>query len=136
MPCPCHKIGDYRVSLSMQRKIAPVLENVAESTAACLVTMMQGNLFAIGLSHWLIASQTGVIAGVIASLAIFATQTDNRWAISLVLGAMTAVVDFFMHPGGFGPVFMEALVTGIGAAALSFAVGSAWRWYRGERAAT
>lgn len=117
----------------MERKITPVLENVAESTAACLVTMVQGNILAIGLSHWLIASQTGVIAGLIASATIFATQTHHRWAISLVLGVMTAVVDFFMHPGGFGAVATEAIVTGIGAAALSYLVGTAYSWYRSRR---
>ena len=117
----------------MERKITPVIENVAESTAACLVTMVQGNILAVGLSHWIIASQTGVVAGVLASVAVFATQTDNRWVIALVLGAVTAVVDFFMHPGSFGPVFMEALVTGIGAAALSYIAGTVYQWYRRRR---
>ncbi len=100
---------------------------------ACVFTMAQGNIFAIGLSHWLIASQTGVIAGVIASIAIFATHTDNRWTISLLLGAMTAIVDFFMHPGSFGPVFMEAVVTGLGAAILSYTVGTLYRQFRQRR---
>ena len=117
----------------MERKIAPVIENVAESTAACLVTMVQGNILAIGLSHWIIASQTGVVAGVLASAAVFATKSDNRVVIALVLGAVTAAVDFFMHPGSFGPVFMEALVTGLGAAALSYFAGTAYRWYRARR---
>lgn len=114
----------------MQRKITPVIENVAESTAACLVTMVQGNILAIGLSHWIIASQTGVVAGVLATVAVVATQTDKRWVVSLVLGAVTAVVDFFMHPGSFGPVFMEAAITGLGAAGLSYLAGTAYQWYR------
>jgi hypothetical protein len=120
----------------MKRKFTPIVENVAESTAACLVTMVQGNILAIGLGHWLVASQTGVVAGLVASAAIVATQTDKRWVISLLLGAITAVVDFFMHPGGFGPVFMEALVTGIGAAFLSYIVGSIYRYIRSSEPAT
>lgn len=114
----------------MNDKIKPLLENVSESAAACLVTMAQGNLFAIGLSHWLIASQTGLVAGLVTTGAIIATQTDKRWVISALLGITTAVVDFFMHPGSFGPVFMEALVTGIGAAVLSYIAGTLFRWYR------
>jgi len=119
----------------MERRITPVIENIAESTAACLITMVQGNILAIGMSHWLIASQTGIVAGLIASTALFATRTDNRWLISLVLGAITSVVDFFMHPGNFGEVATEAVVTGVGAALLSYFVGTVYRWYRSRREA-
>lgn len=120
----------------MKSKITPVVENVAESTAACLITMVQGNFLAIGLSHWLIASQTGVVAGVVTSAAMIAAQTDKRWVISLSLGAVTAVVDFFMHPGGFGPEFLEAAVTGAGAALLSWMVGSIVRYLQSTEPVT
>ena len=114
----------------MNDKLKPFLENASESTAACLITMAQGNIFAIGLSHWLVASQTGLIAGLVTTGAILATQTDKRWLVSVFLGVTTGIVDFFMHPGSFGPVFMEALVTGLGAAVLSFTAGTLYRWYR------
>lgn len=119
----------------MSDKIKPLLENVSESTAACLITMAQGNILAIGLSHWLVASQTGLIAGLVTTGAIIATQTDKRWAVSAFLGVTTAIVDFFMHPGSFGPVFMEAVVTGIGAAFLSYTAGTIYRWYRNRQPA-
>ncbi len=35
-----------------------------------------------------------------------------------------ARVDFFVHPGQFGPIAMEAIVTGLGAALLSYLVGT------------
>ena len=120
----------------MKQKITPIIENVAESTAACLITMAQGNVIGFGITHWLIASQTGVVAGAIATAAMLATQTNRRWIISAVLGVSTGVVDFFMHPGSFGPVAMEAIVTGIGAAALSYMAGPAYRFYRGRFFAT
>jgi hypothetical protein len=120
----------------MKEKLTPIVENVAESTAACLVTMVQGNLLAVGLSHWIIASQTGVIAGAVTSAAIIAAQADNRRVVAIVLGSVTAVVDFFMHPGSFGPVFLEALVTGAGAALLSWLAGSAYRFFQRRRTAT
>jgi len=107
----------------MKERIAPFLENIAESTTACLVTMVQGNLLALTLGHWLIASQTGIVAGALASVAILVARTTRRWVISVVLGLVTGVVDFLVHPGMFGPVVLEAAVTGLGAAILSFSVG-------------
>ncbi|MGE0623806.1 MAG: hypothetical protein AB7I04_08690 [Pseudomonadales bacterium] len=46
-----------------KRIVEPFLENAAEATTACLLAMVQGNLLAISLGHWLIASQTGLAAG-------------------------------------------------------------------------
>ena len=113
------------------RKITPFVENIAESTTACLITMVQGNVLALGLGHWIIASRTGVIAGAIVAAAILLARTERRWVISLTLGLVTAVVDYFVHPGAFGPEFAEAAVTGAAAAILSFAVGTVWSRLRG-----
>lgn len=119
----------------MNRKIAPTIEYVSEAAAACLVTMVQGNMLAITMGHLLIASQTGVIAGIIASVSILAARAERRWVISLVLGVITAVVDYFVHPGMFGTVAVEAVVTGIAAALLSYIVGTAVRTIQRRRAA-
>lgn len=114
----------------MNRKITPFVENIAEATTACLITMAKGNLLAFTLTHWMIASQTGVIAGVAASGALLLAKTGKRWLVAAVLGAVTAVVDFLVHPGGFGSVAAEAIVTGAAAAALSYLVGSVWHRFR------
>ena len=111
----------------MKRKIVPIIEYISEAAAACLVTMVQGNMLAITLGHLLIASQTGVVAGAIASISLLAAKAKSRWIISLVLGLITAVVDYFVHPGMFGTVAVEAVVTGIAAAVLSYLVGMAVR---------
>ena len=100
------------------------MENVAESTTACLVAMVQGNLPTISLTHWIIASRTGFIAGTIATAAIFFARTRQRWLVSSVLGTVTIVVDFWVHPGHFGPVAVEAIVTGVGATVLSLLMGT------------
>lgn len=117
----------------MKEKVAIFVENIAESGAACLVTMVQGNLLLLGVSHWLIASQTGIVAGTAAAVALTLTKTDKRWIIAAVLGLATAVVDYFVHPGMFGPAFMEAVVTGIGASVLSYAIGSFFKRLRARR---
>ncbi len=118
--------------IRLKRRVAPLVEYVAESTTACLVTMVQGNLLALTFSHLLIASQTGVVAGAIASVAIILSRTNQRWIVSLVLGTGTAIVDFFVHPGMFGPVAMEAIVTGMAAAVLSYLVGTSFRLARAK----
>ena len=124
----------------MKDKISPFIENIAESTGACLVTMVQGNLMALTLGHWLIASQTGLVAGTVSSAALLLARTKKRWVIALTLGGVTAFVDFLIHPGMFGPVILEAIVTGVGAAFLSLLVGAFIRLrairtttYRGAR---
>ncbi len=114
----------------MKNKAAPFIEYFSESTVACLVTMVQGNLLAMTVSHMLIASQTGVIAAAIASVGLIVTKTSKRWLISTVLGAVTAVVDYYVHPGMFGSAATEAVVTGIAAGVLSYLAGTALRFFR------
>jgi len=109
------------------KKLAALVEYFAESSTACLVTMVQGNMLALTVSHLVIASQTGLIASVLATASLVIARTDNRWVVSAVLGIATAIVDYFVHPGMFGPVALEAIVTGVAAAVLSYLVGSAVR---------
>ena len=120
----------------MKKKIAPFVENIAEAGAACLVTMVQGNLLLIGLSHWISASQTGLVAGTAAATAITLAKTDNRLALATILGTSTAIVDYFVHPGMIGEAAItEAVITGLGAAVLSYAVGTILLKIRQRRAA-
>lgn len=116
--------------MSKGKKVAPLLENIGESTAACLITMVQGNLLVLGVGHWAIASQVGVTAGVLASVALLLARTKSRLVISIILGAITAFVDYFVHDGKFGPEAAEAIVTGLGAAALSYAAGTLIEYYK------
>ena len=107
--------------MNIKKQVQHYLENISEATAACLFTMVQGNLLTLTLSHWLIASETGIIAGTVTSAAVLITRASKPWIVSTFLGLATTVVDFFVHPGMFGPFFAEAVVTGLGAALLSYA---------------
>ena len=118
----------------MKKKLAPYIEYFAESTTACLFTMVQGNFLSIGLSHLIIASETGIAAGAIAYVAMLFAKTGKQWMVSVVLGLATGIVDFYVHPGMFGSVATEAVVTGLGAAALSYLVGTAIQRYRAKTA--
>ncbi len=109
----------------MKKKLSPFVENIAESGAACLVTMVQGNLLLLGLGHWITASQTGLIAGTAAAAAITLAKTENRLILAGVLGSSTAIVDYFVHPGMIGEAAAtEAIITGLGAAVLSYVAGT------------
>lgn len=105
------------------QNVRPYIENISEATAACLFTMVQGNVLLLGLSHWIVASQTGIVAGILATLALWFAKTTKPWVISLVLGSITAIVDYFVHPGMFDGVVTEAIVTGIAAGLISFVIG-------------
>lgn len=108
----------------MNNKVSPFVENISEATVACLITMVQGNVLTIGVSHLIIASQTGFTAGAVAAIAVVLSKTHRRGLIAFILGVMTTVVDYLFHPGMFGSVFTEAIVTGAGAGILSYAVGT------------
>ena len=106
----------------MSVRLRPYLENIMEAGCACLITMVQGNFLTLGVTHWLIASQTGLIAGAIAGTTILAAKLRRQWIISLVLGVVTATVDFFVHPGTIGTTAIaQSIITGVGAACLSYA---------------
>lgn len=114
----------------MKRRLALLIENVGESTTACLLAMVQGNVVALTASHWLIASRTGIVAGLVATAVLFAIQRLNKWIIAGTLAIVTAIVDYLSHPAQFGPFATEAIVTGLGAGVLSLLVAqlsSGWR---------
>jgi hypothetical protein len=118
----------------MKKKITPYIENIAESGAACLITMVQGNILLLGVSHWIIATQTGLIAGTASAAAIMLAKTENRLAIAGVLGLTTGIVDYFVHPGMIGTTAVtEAIVTGLGGAVLSYVASGILMKFRNLR---
>jgi hypothetical protein len=84
--------------------------------------MVQGNLLALTVSHLLIATQTGLIAGSIAFAMSMLVRIKKYWVTPLLLGLCTGVVDFYVHPGSFCGAVTEAIVTGSAAALLSYLV--------------
>ena len=121
----------------MKIKLTPYAENMCESGIACLLTMVQGNVLALGLSHWIIASQTGLIAGAIVGTTAIAAKLRQPWVVAIVLGAVTTAVDLFVHPTT-SPIrtVLEAVVTGVAAFALSLVVSAAVRRWSAGRLAT
>ena len=107
----------------MKKSGKTLIEGVSESTAACLLVMVQGNIL-VGLTgaHLFIAAQTGIAAGAFAFLVGWLVQANKYWAMPLLLGVCTAVVDYYVHPGSFGSFATEAVVTGLVAGLISLGV--------------
>ena len=96
--------------------------HLAQSTFACVTAMTQGDLSAVTLYHWQVATQTGLMVGLLAVLFSFTKIKDwqsTRLGITLVALVGTFIADLLVHPTHFGAVWTEALVTGLGAAALA-----------------
>jgi hypothetical protein len=121
----------------MKEKAKSLVEGVSESTVACLLAMVQGNILALTISHLAVAAQTGVIAGVLALVFGLVIRLKSRWTTPALLGLCTAVVDYQVHPGSFGGAAGEAIVTGIVAGVLSYLVFWLSRvWVRRKSATT
>jgi hypothetical protein len=118
----------------MNKSIVPFIEYFAEAATACLVTMVQGNMLVVTAAHLLIATQTGLIAGAIAAIGLYFARAGTRLVISITLGVITTVVDYLVHPGMFGSAVTEALVTGVGAAVLSYLIGTAIQYFQSRKA--
>ena len=116
-----------------RRRWLPFVENAAESTVACMVAMTQANLLLVTGGHWVVAAQTGLLAGSATAALVLLSRIRRRWVVSALLGVLTAAVDYWVHPGAFGPVFAEAAVTGLLAGLLSLSAGWVWRGIRERR---
>ncbi|NNL29905.1 MAG: hypothetical protein HKO77_02730 [Gemmatimonadetes bacterium] len=113
-----------------KNRAALFAENIGESSAACLVAMVQGNILAVTAAHWAIALQTGLLAGTAATIVVGFMRSSGRLRIALVLAVVTGVVDYFVHPGMIGPGATEAILTGLGAGLLSLAAGAIFSRFR------
>lgn len=110
----------------MRARIASYLENISESACACLIAMVQGNVLALTTAHWVVAAETGLLAGTIASTALFAARFWKQPVVSLTLGVVTMLIDFLVHGVRLNVAgVLESVVTGAAAAALSLVVGRA-----------
>jgi len=98
-----------------------------EAGAVCLVLMVQGQLMDATVSHLLIATKTGVLAMSPAlglTFTRYARHFANKWAAAMFFGVCTFFADSAIHASHYPGEYSEAVLTGIGACALSIAVAS------------
>jgi hypothetical protein len=95
-----------------------------EAGAVCLVLMVQGQLMDATLSHFMIATKTGLLAMSPALGLTFtrhARHFSHKWAAALFFGVCTFIADGAIHASHYPGEYSEAAFTGLGAFALSLA---------------
>ncbi len=105
-------------------KIKEVGEKWSAAGAACLLTMVQGNLLVLQLPHWITAAKTATGATIIYLICLYLPRVGEwlktRLGGSVLIGLATFLADLGMHPTHFGLPHMEAVTTGLGATVISF----------------
>lgn len=100
------------------------LQRLWQPTSACMACMPGGWPKLWSAAHWTNALQTGLLTGVLAVLLSFTPLGRlyrHRYGNAAMVGSMTAIGDFFSHPGHFWGVWGEALLTGAVSALLALA---------------
>ena len=93
----------------------------SQSSLSCLIFMVQGNFLLLTIGHIGVAAQVGAICSLIFIL-IYKYSINflrNKWYLATAVFIITTIVDYFSHPSHFGEHYTEAVVTGLGAAAIS-----------------
>jgi len=89
-----------------------------EVGAVCLLLMVQGNILDLTLTHFEIASKTGLLA-VFPALGVtftqFARHFANRWTSSAFLAICTFFADSAIHGSHYPGAYTEAALTAVGA---------------------
>ena len=95
-----------------------------EATPACLLVMVQGNIWLATIVHFQNAVETGLITGVgVFSLSMLKHRWfRNKYVVAAITGGMCSIADFISHPTHFGWASTEAIVTGAFTALISLAL--------------
>ncbi len=103
------------------QKIKIFLTPFCEATPACLLVMVQGNIWLATLGHFHKAVETGFITGV--GVLIFSLFThrwfSNKYLVAGITGSVCFIADLLIHPTHFGSYTTEAITTGAFTAIIS-----------------
>ena len=105
-------------------KVKDVTSKWTAAGSVCLLTMVQGNVFAIDVNHWITASKTATGATVIYLVCAYLPKVgkwlEGRLGGSILMGVATFFADLGVHPTHFGLPHMEAVTTALGTTVVSF----------------
>ena len=98
----------------LSQKLKVFITPFCEATPACLLVMVQGNIWLATIGHLQKAVETGLITG--AGVLILSSFTHqwfrNKYLVAGITGGMCFIADLFVHPTHFGGFTTEAMVTG------------------------
>jgi len=108
----------------LSQKIKIFLAPFCEATPACLLVMVQGNIWLATIGHLQRALETGFVTGAgVLILSLFTHRwLGNKYVVAGITGGMCFVADLLAHPTHFGSFTTEAIVTGAITAIISLAV--------------
>jgi hypothetical protein len=97
-----------------------------EATPACLLVMVQGNIWLATMGHLQKALETGFLTGLgVLVLSFFSHRWfSNQYIVAAITGAMVFVADLIVHPSHFGGFATEAIVTGAFTAMISLVLNA------------
>jgi hypothetical protein len=108
----------------LSQKMKMFITPFCEATPACLLVMVQGNIWLATIGHLQKAVETGFITGV---GVLILSQFTHRWfekkyVVAGITGGMCFIADLLVHPTHFGGFITEATVTAIITAIISLVV--------------
>jgi hypothetical protein len=113
----------------IKAKLSIFSKRLSEVTPACLLMMVQGNVSAITIPHWITAFKTGILTGAVMVAFSFIPNKqleENKYATAAATGFVTMVIDGIVHPSHFLGLHGEAIVTGLAAAVLTLLMSNVW----------
>jgi hypothetical protein len=114
-----------RLDPKQQYRLVLFGHKAVEVGAVCALLMVQGHILDATLAHFTVAAKTGLLATVPlvgVTLTDYARHMANRWVSSALIGLFGVAADAFIHGSHYPGAYTEAVLTGIGAFALSVAV--------------
>jgi hypothetical protein len=111
----------------LAKKFKLFITPFCEATPACLLVMVQGNIWLATMGHLQKALETGFLTGLgVLILSFFSHHWfSNKYIVAVITGTMVFVADLIVHPSHFGGFATEAIVTGIFTAIISLVLNIA-----------
>jgi len=108
----------------LSQRIKSFLVPFCEASPACLLVMVQGNVWLATIGHLQKAVETGFITGAgVLILSLFTHYWfSNKFVVAGITGGMCFAADLLVHPSHFGGATTEAIVTGAFTTLISLAV--------------
>jgi hypothetical protein len=111
----------------LSQKFKLFITPFCEATPACLLVMVQGNIWLATMGHLQKALETGFLTGLgVFIFSLFSHRWfNNKYIVAAITGAIVFVADLIVHPSHFGGFATEAIITGIFTAIISLALNIA-----------
>jgi hypothetical protein len=113
------------------KKFKILYQKISEVTPSCLLMMVQGDLSAITLTHWIKAFSTGTLTAIGMILLSFIKSNkefyENKYLLAGLTSIVTMIVDYKIHPSHYSGNYTEALMTGLAAGIICFIMTKFWK---------